>query len=194
MPVFDDVSWPQSGRWIRANILMDAHGHVAGADGTSATLTRGRDRELLRELRADADVVIVGGASVRAEGWFFPPHGDILVVSKSGAVPIDEAANPERVHVVSSIESLRAALDVLHARHVICESGPHLLRALIDAGLVDELFVSTVRVDSNAPVDATVLVGNDRTFNLDEQVIDPDVAYSRYLRRRVIPTATDSPR
>lgn len=194
MPVFDDISWPTSGRWIRANILMDAQGNVTGADGTSATLTRGRDRELLRQLRADADAVIVGGASVRAEGWFFPPHGDIVVVSKSGMLPVTEAAHPDRIHVVPSIEDLIAALDERDSRRVVCESGPKLLRILINAGLIDELFVSTVHEDPTTADESADPLDTDTDFELAERVDDPDATYSRYVRRRVIPRATDSAR
>ncbi len=199
MPVFDDVSWPPSGRWVRANILMDAHGNVTGPDGTSASLTRGRDRELLRQLRADADVVIVGGASVRAEGWFFPPHGDVVVASQSGDVPIDEATHPARIRVVSSIEDLTSALETLGAVHVVCEAGPRLLNELLEHDVVDELFVSVVTdTESMEEISVSALAPevfeklND--FDLTQQVIDSDVSYSRYLRRRVIPHGTDSAR
>lgn len=199
MPVFDDVSWPVSGRWIRANILFDAHGNVTGPDGTSASLTRGRDRELLRQLRADADVVVVGGASVRAEGWFFPPHGEIVVVSQSGDVPIDVAAHPDRIIVVSSIENLTSALETLDADHVVCEAGPRLLNELLEHDVVDELYISVVTeaesMDEHSVTAVTpeILVKiND--FDLTEQVIDSDVSYSRFLRRRVIPRGTDSAR
>lgn len=59
---------PSGGAWVLANM-------VGGLDGTAAiggrvgALTGGADAELFRRLRAVADVVLVGAATVRAEGY-----------------------------------------------------------------------------------------------------------------------------
>jgi riboflavin-specific deaminase-like protein len=77
---------------------------------------------------------------------FTEGHGSVLVCTTSEADP-PECATPVRVlrqrgeqlDLTAVLEHLRGERGV---RAVLCEGGPHLHAQLIDAGLVDELFVT----------------------------------------------------
>jgi riboflavin biosynthesis pyrimidine reductase len=58
-------------RWLRANMVASADG-LAQADGASRGLSGPPDVRVLRTLRGLADVVLVGGATVRTEGYRRP--------------------------------------------------------------------------------------------------------------------------
>lgn len=70
--------------WLRVNLIGSVSGSAAGVDGTSESLSNAVDRIILRTIRSLADVVVVGAASVRAEGYFVPRQGTLAIVSRSG--------------------------------------------------------------------------------------------------------------
>lgn len=75
---------PPSPEWLRLNLIASVSGSAVGSDGTSETLTNPADRKLLGVIRSLADVVLVGAASVRAEGYFVPKRAALAVVTTSG--------------------------------------------------------------------------------------------------------------
>jgi riboflavin biosynthesis pyrimidine reductase len=70
--------------WLRLNLVGTVSGAATGPDGTSESITNPVDRLILRVIRSLADVVLVGAASVRAEGYFVPRTAALAVVSRSG--------------------------------------------------------------------------------------------------------------
>jgi len=54
--------------WVRANFVASADGG-ATLDGRAGGLGSAADQQVLRTLRAQADVVLVGAATIRAEGY-----------------------------------------------------------------------------------------------------------------------------
>jgi riboflavin biosynthesis pyrimidine reductase len=128
-------------RWLRANLVASVDG-LAQADGASRALSGPADLKVLRTLRALADVVLVGGATVRTEGYQRPvvaraefaearaaagqpPAAAIAVVSASLDVDFDsplytEAVTPTITVTVADappdrLEWARTAGDVLIA-------------------------------------------------------------------------------
>jgi riboflavin biosynthesis pyrimidine reductase len=75
---------PPRKDWVRLNLIASVSGSATGPDGTSETLTNSADRLILGVIRALSDVVVVGAASVRAEGYFVPRSGALAVVSRTG--------------------------------------------------------------------------------------------------------------
>ncbi|WP_181134458.1 dihydrofolate reductase family protein, partial [Rathayibacter sp. AY1D5] len=65
-------------------MIASVTGSSTGSDGTSETLTNRVDRTILGVVREQADVVLVGAASVRAEGYRVPRRVPLAVVSASG--------------------------------------------------------------------------------------------------------------
>jgi riboflavin biosynthesis pyrimidine reductase len=166
----------------------------AAVGGASSALGGDADLALLLELRTIADAVLIGGATVRAEGYgrlvgseerrarrcaaglaedpvavlvsrsmdlpwdaglFAASKQPVLVYTGAGADPPDVAAPVELVRLEEA--SLSAALVDLRqrgVRSVLCEGGPTLNRALLAAGLVDELFLTLsplLTADDTAP-------------------------------------------
>ena len=150
---------------VAAMMVSSLDGRAAVA-GSSRPLGGPFDVQLLVALRAAADAVIVGPSTVRAEGYariacpavlvsrsfnlpweaglFAAPEQPVLVYTgrEAGEAPEVAAA----VEVVRMDEpALAAVLADLRARgmeFVLCEGGPTLNRALLAAGLVDELFLT----------------------------------------------------
>jgi riboflavin biosynthesis pyrimidine reductase len=79
-----DLYRPGAVDWVRLNLIGSVSGSATGPDGTSETLTNPIDRAILGTIRNQADVVVVGAASVRAEGYFVPRSGALAVVSRTG--------------------------------------------------------------------------------------------------------------
>lgn len=143
--------------WVRVNLVTDALGNTVGASGSSSDLSGSGDRAALTALRELADVVVIGGATVRAEPESVPRKGDVVIVSKSGDIPL------------SAIKRARGRVTVLHARsgrapsatagvvlaqftgdaiitavrklgysRILCDGGLTLIGVLLDANIIDE--------------------------------------------------------
>ena len=70
--------------WIRLNLIGTLTGGATGPDGTSESITNPVDRIILGVIRSLSDVVLVGAASVRAEGYFVPKRAALAVVTGTG--------------------------------------------------------------------------------------------------------------
>ena len=161
---------PPAGRpRVVAAMIASADGRAAVA-GRSVGLGHPEDRAVLRGLRAWADAVIVGAATVRAERYATLFDDDerrpIGILTRSGDVPWDVGlfAEPEsavtvytgtdvtppagtaaQVRVVGAQTPADALADLeAHdgARVVLCEGGPRLLRDVAAAGLLDDLVLT----------------------------------------------------
>jgi riboflavin biosynthesis pyrimidine reductase len=150
--VKNTYAWPQR-LWVRANLVTSVSGQTAGPSGTSRDLTTADDRKILRLIRRDCDALIVGAASIRAEGWHLPPRGHTYVVSQGSPLPwpscpdiarvTEWAARPdENLNALTS--RLVAHLAETGASAILCEGGVATVRALAAENLLDELCL-TVR-------------------------------------------------
>jgi riboflavin biosynthesis pyrimidine reductase len=158
---------------LRINLVASVSGSAAGADDTSETLTNRADRKILGVIRRDSDVVLVGAASVRAEGYQLPRTAPLAIVTSSGdlgghrlAVDPDRfvplvlcpasaavtarAALPDaEIVVVPDVDGRMSAADIVSTlrsrglRRIVCEGGPSLAAQMLESGLVDEICLST---------------------------------------------------
>lgn len=154
--------------WLRLNLISALGGQITGPSGGSSDLTGGIDRPLLRVLRAAADVVLVGAASVRAEGFVMPRQaplavatvsgdlaghrfpselepGGLLVVCPESAAGRLEAELGGRATVLpmpdgsgGSAAPVVTALRDAGYGRIVCEGGGRLASRLVAEGLVDE--------------------------------------------------------
>ncbi len=154
--------------WLRLNLISALGGQITGPSGGSDDLAAGIDRPLLKLLRSMSDVVLVGAASVRAEGYTIPRRAPLAVATVSGDLdghvfPADlepgrllvlcPPAAEDRVRssvgdaaVVLPIEGdpmaePRLLVDALRQRglgRIVCEGGGALASRLLATGLVDE--------------------------------------------------------
>jgi len=158
--------------WVRVNLVNSVSGSAAGHDGTSESLTNRADRKILGVIRRSSEVVLIGAASVRAEGYQLPRTAPLAIVTSSGdlgehdlelapnrAVPlvlcpasaVDHARASLRgadVVVVTDIDGRMAATDIIRSLHdrglrrIVCE-GPSVAGQLFEADLVNEFCLST---------------------------------------------------
>jgi riboflavin biosynthesis pyrimidine reductase len=162
---------PPRAEWLRLNLVLSVNGSAAGTDGTSETLTNATDRRILGVIRELADVVLVGAASVRVEGYQLPRRSRLAVLTASGDLSGhrlgDDASRLIIVGPESAIDHARSSvgaaefltvpqtggrasvLDVVAAlrgaglESIVCEGGPSLAAQLVAARLVDELCLTT---------------------------------------------------
>ncbi|CAN5469838.1 dihydrofolate reductase family protein [soil metagenome] len=158
---------------LRINLVASVSGSAAGGDDTSETLTNRADRKILGVIRRDSDVVLVGAASVRAEGYQLPRTAPLAIVTSTGDLgghrltvdpdrfvplvlcPATAAATARaglpsaEIVVVPDTAGRMSAVDIVSTlrdrglRRIVCEGGPSLAAQMLDAGLVDELCLST---------------------------------------------------
>jgi riboflavin biosynthesis pyrimidine reductase len=175
--------------WLRVSMVSTLDGAVTGESGRSGAISNDADRRLFDLLRKLADVVVVGAGTARIEGYR-PADLPIVVVSRSGRLPERlRDVDPGRVILATcqqapeldearkllpagdilllgshrvDLRAMRQRLEERGFRHILCEGGPHLLRDLLDQGVVDELDATVVprlvsglhpRVTDGPPID-----------------------------------------
>ena len=62
-------AWPDSGPWVRANMVTTLDGAARSPDGLSAGISSDADRRVFGRLRGLADVVLAGAGTARDEGY-----------------------------------------------------------------------------------------------------------------------------
>jgi len=197
--------------WLRLNFVATVDGAVAGGDGTSKSINNAADERVFAALRVQADVVIAGAGTVRAEGYR-PNPKPLVVVSRSGELPptlLDgdharlflatgsrapslaraRSVLGDRVLVLGEhapdLVSLRAALVDRGFANLLCEGGPHLAGDLLAAGVVDEL-CSTVVPSLVAGAHLRIAVGDplDVPLQLHSLLEDGGTLLARWLIAR----------
>ena len=192
---------PAEGRpWVSGIMVASLDGR-ATLSGTSRTLGGPQDVQMLLALRRRADALLVGPGTVRAEGYGVLPCPAVLV-SRSFDVPWEAglfAAPGQRVLVYTRTEReappVAAAVEVLsgcelpdvladlRARGVerlLCEGGPTLNRALLAAGLLDELFLTLSPIVAGEDAPAIIAPGASAQLLLRSVATADGDLYLRY--------------
>ncbi|GAA2085631.1 pyrimidine reductase family protein [Pseudolysinimonas kribbensis] len=166
--------------WVRVNLVVSLDGSAAGPDGTSRSLTTGADRRVLGAIRAESDLVLVGAATLRAEPELVPRVTPLAVLSRSGDTG---AARLRPGDVVLD------RLPELGGR-IVCEGGPSVVAQLLDAGLIDEICLTTVpRMVGGV---AVAPFGGAVTPSLELQQLLVDDAGVSYARLLCVPRGASS--
>jgi riboflavin biosynthesis pyrimidine reductase len=184
-----------AGPWLRVNMVSTLDGAAAGADGRTGSINNAADHRVFHLLRSTADAIVVGAGTARTEGYG-EAAAPIVVVSRRGVLPDRlRSATPGTVllatcrgahglaesravlgeeHVLVTGEdevdlpALRAALHGRGLVRLLGEGGPSLLRALLAAGVVDELCATVVprlvaggsgRITAGPPLDVPARLG-----------------------------------
>lgn len=192
-----DDAYAAPEHWVRGLMVSSVDGAVE-VDGSSEPLSGPADRRVLSHLRGTADVVLVGGQTVRVEGWR-PPRPSperreqrraagraevpaYAVVSRSGDLPRGEAEGEVLVLDGTPDE----VLDDLAGRgltRVVCEGGPSWLAQVAAAGRLDELCL-TVSPQLAGPGRAGLLDGpawsSPRALRLTALLEDDGWLFARY--------------
>ena len=161
---------------LRLNMVTSVDG-AAVVDGGSKQLSGPDDRRVFHLLRAKADVLLVGAGTARSEQYRPGSGPRVAVVSNGRGLPADHplVAAPEQLLLLTTAGGAAAApagveavvvgeerVDVRRAvaalqerglTRVLCEGGPTLNGALLEADLVDEICATTtaLAVGGDAP-------------------------------------------
>jgi riboflavin biosynthesis pyrimidine reductase len=193
---------PPDRPWLGLCMVSSIDGSTV-LDNNSRGLSSPTDQEVLLTLRGLADVLIVGAATVRIEGYGPPrkPGQRVGVVSRKGDVdgssalftsgagflilPDDAPLTPiDSVRAGRGEVDLAAALGQLDADFVQAEGGALLNGALAAADLIDELnlTLSPMLAGGTGP---RVTSGPDhlaRRMRLAHVLEDDGYLFTRYLR------------
>jgi riboflavin biosynthesis pyrimidine reductase len=201
-----DVPRPRPAHrpWIELCMVSSLDGSTV-VDQNSRALSNPTDQELLLTLRSLVDVVLVGAATVRKEGYGPPktPNLRIAVVSRSAhfdfSLPLWTSGRallvlPEDAPSVP-VESVRAgvgeldlarAVGMIDADAVQAEGGATLNGALAAADLIDELNL-TLSPRMTGGDGARVTVGappSQHRMQLAHVLEDDGFLFTRYVRAR----------
>jgi riboflavin biosynthesis pyrimidine reductase len=152
--------------WLRVNMVATVDGAATGDDGTSRSINNGADKQVFDLLRELCDALVVGAGTVRTEAYALG-RKPLVVVSRTGSVPPTQRSAPRGRVLMATVSSapylqearsllgddsvlvlgshrvhlarLKDELVLRGFRHLLSEGGPHLLRDLLDQGVVDEL-------------------------------------------------------
>ncbi len=210
---------PPKREWLRLNLVATVNGSAAGKDGTSETITSAMDRRILGVIRELSDVVLVGAASVRSEGYQIPKMSRLAVVTSTGDLNghrIDPDAGdrlivicpPTVVDIVRAQFSRALILTTTNTKadastpmdpveivsvlrgngfaSVVCEGGPNLATQLVNAGLANELCLTTAPLLTSARLplfaqSGTPGSGTDNSLDLSQLLIDESSSlYARW--------------
>jgi riboflavin biosynthesis pyrimidine reductase len=162
---------PPRTPWLRVNFVSTLDGASQGSDGLSKGINNAADKRVFDILRSRADCLIVGAGTLRAEGYDVPPL-PLVVVSRSGELPeglmhasagrVTMATVAHAPHLARSRSLLgpdgvivlgEETVDLVALKSVLaergwvdqlCEGGPALFGSMLQAGIVDELCLTTV--------------------------------------------------
>jgi riboflavin biosynthesis pyrimidine reductase len=171
--------------------------------GRSAGLAGPADVEVLHHTRSNADAIVVGAGTVRAEGyppsdvrrlyvvsaraeldWSHPlwshPNTVLITAEDTAGVPTDIAT----IRSGSTTVDLRAAMSMADDHVVQCEGGAKLLGAMLDADLIDEWFVTMGRiaVGGAGPRLTDLPHEIERRFDLAHVLHEDGDLFARYVR------------
>jgi riboflavin biosynthesis pyrimidine reductase len=195
--------------WVMVTMICSVDGSTAIA-GRSGGLGNDTDAAALRATRTNADVLLVGAGTVRAEGYGPPriPGLRIGVVTRTGSVDpssplftsgagfliVPRSAPTHGLPAVRCGDNevdltlaLSALGDLVQGASVVgCEGGPRLNGALADAGYIDELNL-TVSPRISGGGGSRLTAGAEPTrldLELAGLAVDGDgYLFSRWLRR-----------
>jgi riboflavin biosynthesis pyrimidine reductase len=160
--------YDEPGPYLRADFVSSVDGAIA-VEGRSQGLSSPADKASFRALRTTCDAVVVGAGTLRAEDYGsirfgaaaaawraahgYAPAPPVVVVSRTGElgsgrvlegpVLLSAPTGPEGVELLpTDLVELVAALHERGLTRLLCEGGPGLLTALLQADLVDDLYLT----------------------------------------------------
>jgi riboflavin biosynthesis pyrimidine reductase len=204
-----DEQYADAGRrraerpWVLLNMIASLDGATV-VSGRSGGLGGPADKAVFATLRRLADVVLVGAATVRAEGYHAPkkPGQRIAVVTRSADLDWSSDLFRSEAAVVITVEGtaelpvptiragvdrvdLAAALAQIDAEVVLCEGGPTLNGQLIVEDLTDEicLTIAPTLVAGESKRIATDRRESFTSMSLAHVLEDDGFLFCRYVRR-----------
>ena len=123
---------------VSANLVLAANGATT-IGGRSAPLSSGGDRVRFHTLRTEADLIVIGGRTARTEPYEKTPC-ELVVISRGhdlGRAAANPVARLSHLPISELLPILRR-----DGHRVLIEAGASLLSEAIQAGEVDQLFIT----------------------------------------------------
>ncbi len=195
---------PVDRPWITLCMVASVDGSTV-VDQRSASLSSPADTEVLVALRSFAQVILVGAATVRLEGYGPPrvPGQRVGVVSRRGELDLDRPlftsgagflvlphdapeVPVESIRAGTGRVDLTAAVAQIDADIIQAEGGAALNAALAEADLLDEvdLTVSPQLVGGDGPRVVQGAASVAHRLHLVQVLEDDGFLFTRYLRQR----------
>jgi len=195
---------PADRPWLGVCMVASIDGSTV-IDSNSRALSSKTDQEVLLTLRDLADVLLVGAATVRIEGYGPPRKAGqrVGVVSRTGNVDVTSTLFTSGAGFLiipedappTSVDAVRAgvgdvdfagALGQLSADFVQAEGGAQLNGALSTADVIDEinLTISPQLAGGDGPRVTSGSVQMSRRMRLAHVLEDDGFLFTRYLRAR----------
>jgi riboflavin biosynthesis pyrimidine reductase len=132
------VSWYVLEPGLAANFHLTEHGKFFGVNRSSRDISNEVDLAHLIKLRSQADALLVGGATARAERYQPSKRFETYVFTtqpqKTDLSPIEFENDEGLVKRVGEVISAH--------KRVLSECGPALLNKMLRLGLVNQLFLT----------------------------------------------------
>jgi riboflavin biosynthesis pyrimidine reductase len=162
---------PPDRPYLVLNMVSSLDGK-ATIDWRTKGLSTELDRQLFHRLRTQADAIMVGAGTIRAERYGRMAKSDELRDAR-----VEEGLEPDPLAVVISAEviyertgdDLQLLMSRLREQHgvrsIVCEGGPTLNSYLLVAGVVDELWLTLNPKVAGGAAALTIVAG--------EELVDP---------------------
>ncbi|HEY5653971.1 MAG TPA: bifunctional diaminohydroxyphosphoribosylaminopyrimidine deaminase/5-amino-6-(5-phosphoribosylamino)uracil reductase RibD [Pontiella sp.] len=134
--------------YITLKLASTLDGKIADSQGDSKWITGTEARERVQEMRRQADAIMVGAGTIRADNPSLLPRPDgdrkpwrVIVgenIPADSKVLTDDASSRTLLYSGNLEAMLRDLAQEHGIMHVLCEGGGKLAAGLVDAGLVDE--------------------------------------------------------
>lgn len=105
---------------IRLNLVASIDGSARGDDDTSESLSSRADRAVLGAIRAESDVVLIGAATLRREGYLVPRTARLAVLTASGelgSADLGEVVDADKILVLGPATARDRVATTLGAPH-----------------------------------------------------------------------------
>ena len=127
-----------------ANLIVGKDGSTTLA-GSSIGLSTDADRKRFHELRSKNDLILIGGNTARREPYKRTPIPlYILTHTKVRLQPKNQLAKQFTLSPAELINQLKSSFnpDKSEPISLLVEAGPALLKQMIEAGLIDHLYLT----------------------------------------------------
>jgi len=167
-----------STTWIRANLVLGADGQST-YEGSSKALSSRFDRARFHAIRAESQVILIGGNTARIEPYAKTPVR-LIVLSKSGNIPSAVADNP-----AAEIWDLSPA-QAIHRLHnegierILIEAGISIIQELCSQNILDGIFITQTNFDKGENVvDLEAITKNMEIESVEDCEGESFIYYSR---------------
>ena len=156
---------------ITCSFVVGEDGQVVDDQGGSKGLGNQTDLELLKALRANAEVVLTSGLTARVEEYRMPRHADLAIFTRRGVAGLNlkpKAGQKLQILTPPLVNSYREAIDAVRSKYatIHVEFGPAGARAIKDQ--IEVFVISSVHESGLSKFLAELeLTETDRFFTPD---------------------------